>query len=196
MPLPAPRAREFLTGRTITCNGYLRDDSLIDIDGHLLDTRGYDIRNGWRGELKRGEPAHEMWVRLTIDDNLVVREAMCVTDAAPYPTCRAITPNVTRLVGLSVTGGFKKEMRARIGRTEGCTHVIALIEAMSAVAVHAIAGKRREQGYDAMLSSFGARDAGRHPLIDTCHSYAADSEIVRRIWPASYRPKTTAADDR
>ena len=189
MPLSEPRPREFLTGRTITCNGYLRDDGLIDIEGHLVDTRGYDTNNEWRGALRKGEPAHEMWVRLTIDDTLVVREASCATDAAPYPTCREITPNVARLVGLAITGGFKKQMRERIGRTEGCTHVVALIEALSAVAVHALAGKRRGEGRDAMLGTYGTRDPQRHPLVDTCHSYAADSPIVRRLWPESYRPK-------
>ena len=189
MPLPTPHAREFLTGRTIACNGYLRDDGLIDIEGHLVDARGYDIRNDWRGEVKRGEPAHEMWVRLTIDDDLVVREASCATDAAPYPTCREITPNVARLVGLAIVGGFKKQVRSRIGGTEGCTHVLALIEAMSSVAVHALAGKRRGHGRDVMLGSYGTRDSRRHPLIGTCHSYAADSEIVRRLWPESYRPR-------
>jgi hypothetical protein len=80
------------------------------------------------------------------------------------------------------------------GATQGCTHVLALIEAMSSVAVHALAGKRRELGQEAMLGTYGTRAAGRHPLVDTCHSYAADSEIVRRLWPASYRPRLDDAD--
>jgi hypothetical protein len=67
--------------------------------------------------------------------------------------------------------------------------VLALIEAMSSVAVAALAGKRRGQGRDVMLGSYGTRDSQRHPLIGTCHSYAEDSEIVRRLWPESYRPK-------
>jgi hypothetical protein len=196
MPLPIPRIRELLTSRTITCNGYLRDDGLIDVEGHLVDTRAYDTANEWRGTVKSGEPAHEMWVRLTVDDGLVVREAACATDSAPYPTCKEITPNVSRLVGLEILGGFKKQVRERIGATQGCTHVLALIEAMSPVAVHALAGKRRELGQDAMLGTYGTRDPRRHPLVDTCHSYAADSEIVRRLWPESYRPYARARDDR
>ncbi len=40
MPLPAARPRELLTRRTITCNGYLRDDGLLDVEGHLVDARG------------------------------------------------------------------------------------------------------------------------------------------------------------
>jgi hypothetical protein len=194
MPLPAPNPRELLTGRTIACNGFLRDDGLIDIEGRLVDVRGYDVANEWRGNVPQGSPAHEMWVRLTIDDELVVREVACSTDAAPYPTCREVPPNVARLIGLSIIGGFKKQVRARIGGTAGCTHILALIEAMSSVAVQALAGKRRGDGRDAMLGTYGTRAAGRHPLVDTCHSYAADSEVVKRLWPQSYRAKTASPE--
>jgi hypothetical protein len=188
MPLPVPRSRELLTGRTITCNGYLRDDGRMDIEGHLVDVRGYDTANDWRGPVRRGEPAHEMWVRLTIDDQLSICEAACSSDAVPYPTCREVPPNLQRLVGLSVSGGFKKQVRALIGGTEGCTHILALIDAMSSVAVHALAAKRRDQGRDVMLGSYGTRADASHPLVDSCHSYAADSPIVKVLWPASYRP--------
>jgi hypothetical protein len=190
MPLSEPHPREFLTGRTITCNGYLRDDGLVEIEGRLVDVRGYPTPfNGWRDTVPTGQPVHEMWVRIAFDDTLTIRFAECATDSAPYPTCREITPNVGRLVGLTIVGGFKKQARARIGGTEGCTHVLALIDAMSSVAVHALAGSRRSQGRDTMLGTYGTRDPTRHPLVDSCHSYAADSEIVQKLWPDSYRPK-------
>ncbi len=195
MSLPQPRPREFLTGRTLTCNGFLRDDGRIDIEGRLVDVRGYDVRNDWRGNVAKGEPAHEMWVRFTIDDQLVIQEVACSTVAAPYPSCRDVPPNLARLAGLRITGGFKKQVRERIGGTEGCTHILALIDAMSSVAVHALAGKRRGDGRDTMLGTYGTRDANRHPLVDTCRSYAADSEVVKRLWPQSYRPKTSASED-
>ncbi len=195
MPLPPPRNRELLTGRALTCNGFLRDDGLIDIEGRLVDVRGYDVCNDWRGNVPKGEPAHEMWVRLTIDDQLIIREVACSTIAAPYPSCRDVPPNVGRLTGLRITGGFKKQVRQRIGGTEGCTHILALIEAMSSVAVHALAGTRRGDGRDSMLGTYGTREAGRHPLVDTCHSYAADSEVVKRLWPLSYRAKPGTAED-
>ena len=189
MPLPEARPREVLTERTITCNGYLRDDGLVDVEGHLVDVRGYDTANDWRGAVPRGAPIHEMWVRLTLDDGLVIREAVAATDAAPYPRCREPLPKLERLVGLVIAGGFKKQARARIGGIEGCTHVLALIDAMSNVAVHALAGKRRDQGRDTMLGTYGTRAGSDHPLVGSCHSYAPDSPIVAKLWPASYRAK-------
>jgi hypothetical protein len=123
MPLPPPAPREFLTRRTVTCEGFNRADGLMDVEGHLVDVRGYDMNNEWRGHLKAGAAAHDMWVRLTIDEQLTIVEAVSSTDGAPYPSCRDITPHTQRLVGLKIVGGFKREMRARIGNTEGCTRM-------------------------------------------------------------------------
>ena len=74
MPLPPPVPREFLTRRTVTCEGYSRADGLMDVEGHLVDVRGYDTNNEWRGCLKEGDAAHDMWVRLTIDEQLTIVE--------------------------------------------------------------------------------------------------------------------------
>ena len=43
MPLPPSVPRELLTRRTVTCEGYSRADGLMDIEGHLVDVRGYDM---------------------------------------------------------------------------------------------------------------------------------------------------------
>src|SRR5260370_10187867 len=161
MPLPPSVPREFLTRRTVTCEGYLRADGLMDIEGHLVDVRGYDTNNEWRGRLKAGEPAHDMWVRLTIDEELTIVEAVSCTDGAPYPSCRDVTPHTQRLVGLKIAGGFKREMRARIGHTECCTHIVALMEEMAGVAIQTLAGRRRGPGPREQLSTCTARDPGR-----------------------------------
>jgi hypothetical protein len=189
MPLSTAAPREFLTRRTMTCEGYAREDGLLDIEGRLLDQRGFDFENDWRGRVKAGAPVHEMWVRLTVDDGLIIRAVESVTAAAPYPSCREIAPNMQKLVGLRIAGGFKQEMRALVGNTQGCTHVVALVEVMANVAVQALAGKRRGQDRDTVLNTFNTRDASRPALIDTCHSYAADSPVVQRLWPMHYRPR-------
>lgn len=189
MPLPAPSPRELLTRRTITTEGHLRDDGLVDIEGHLTDVRGYDTGNEWRGQVQRGEPAHEMWVRFTVDDQLSIVAVECSTDAAPYPICREVPPNLQRLVGVSIAGGFKKEVRARVGGTEGCTHILALIDVMASVAVQAVAGKKRHQGREALLDTYGTRSGeGGRGLVGTCRSYAPESPIVKSLWPEAYRP--------
>jgi len=190
MPLSAPVAREPLTRRTITCEGFARADGLLEIEGHLVDQRSFDQGNEWR-TVKAGGPIHDMWMRLTIDQNLVIRAVESTTDSAPYPSCREVTPNFQRLVGLGISGGFKQEMRSRVGHTAGCTHIVVLLDVLAGVAVQTIAAIRFKTGSGDALEVFGARDRTKPPLIDSCYSYAADGPVVRRLWPAHYRPPSS-----
>lgn len=174
----------------MTCEGYVREDGLLEVEGHLVDVKGYDHAYGWRPPVLAGQPIHEMWVRLTFDDGLTIRAIASATDHAPFPTCREIAPNLKRLLGLKIAGGFKQQMRARVGHTEGCTHVVTLLEAMANNAIQTLASRRREQGAEAVLGVFGARDPSRPPLLDTCHSYASYSPVVAERWPQFYRPRS------
>ena len=49
MPLTEPAARELLHTRVIDMRGYIRDDGLWDIEGHLTDNKSY----GYDGRLPR-----------------------------------------------------------------------------------------------------------------------------------------------
>ena len=91
MPLSPPASRKHLHTRTVTCYGYQRDDGLWDIEGHLVDVKTYGFDNDHRGVVNAGEPVHEMWLRLSIDDDLEIQECEAVTDHAPYAMCPDIT---------------------------------------------------------------------------------------------------------
>jgi hypothetical protein len=189
MPLSPPAPRQLLNRREITCEGFQRDDGLIDVEGRLRDSRGYDIEGQATRSVKQGDAVHDMWVRLTLDETLTVREVDCATDATPYETCHLAAPNMQRLLGISVAAGFKKEVRSRIGRTAGCTHIVSLIDAMATVAMHAMVAARRHHGRDAVRDTFEPRADGAPPLLDSCISLASDSPVVQRLYPEYYRPK-------
>lgn len=195
MPLPPPTAREPLTKRTITCEGFRREDGLLEIEGRLVDTRGYVHDYGWRPPIPQGGAIHEMLVRMTLDGEGKIVAIVAVTEAAPYPTCREVAPNLARLIGLKIAGGFKQAMRDRVGRTAGCTHVVTLLEAMANNAVQTMAASVKGDGAHAVIDRFGVRDRSRHPLLDTCHTYAADGPIVAKIWPHLHRPRDGAPDE-
>ena len=162
---------------------------MLDIEGHLVDTRGHETHTARSGALPAGAPVHDMWVRLTVDDELIIRAAVSATESSPYLRCTEVTPNTSQLVGLKVSSGFKREMHARIGNTQGCTHIVTLIEALATVAVQTLVGKQRDAHPDRRFAVFGARGAGsRPPLIDSCHTYSADSPVTQTLWPAYYRP--------
>jgi hypothetical protein len=186
MPLSPPASpRQHIHTRQIHCLGYRRADGLWDIEGHLGDTKTYAFTNDYRGRVEPGEPIHEMWVRLTVDDDLVVRGIEAVTDKSPFSVCSAITPNFTRLIGLSVRPGFLSKVRERLGGIEGCTHLVELMGPIATTAYQTIYPHRQQQ----------ARERGDAPpqptkerprLIGTCHAFRTDGEIVKRLWPDYY----------
>ena len=81
MSLSRSVARRHIHTRSIECHGYLRDDGLWDIEGSLIDRKSYSFDNIDRGGVAAGEPIHSMVVRLTVDEDLVVREAEAFTTA-------------------------------------------------------------------------------------------------------------------
>ena len=92
MPLPNGSPRKHVHTRAIEYRGYEREDGLWDIEAHMADTKTYEFKNDWRGPVKVGEPLHEMLLRVTIDDEFIIRDVVAVTDNSPFEMCPDITP--------------------------------------------------------------------------------------------------------
>jgi hypothetical protein len=177
MPLSKPAPRKPIHTRQVVCKGYEREDGLWDIEGHLVDTKAVPHARRHGGTPRKpGEPVHEMWLRLTIDLDMVVHDAEAVTDTGPHPTCGDITVNFKRLIGLQIGPGWRKEIRARVGGVEGCTHIVEMLGPLGTTAFQAT-GRAREE-----------RNAGK-PItkkpyqIGSCHIYKEDSPAVMQRWP-------------
>lgn len=115
MPLPESQAREELHTRQITCTGYHRDDKLWDVDAHITDVKTYSFENSHRGTIHSGEPVHEMWIRLTVDEQLVLRDCIAVTDYSPYHCCPDITPIFKKLIGEKIAAGWTRRVKELVG---------------------------------------------------------------------------------
>src|ERR1700674_3976428 len=173
MPLPAPAPRKLVHTRTITCCGYERTDGLWDIEGHLTDvkTGRHLSRHGGR-ERGRGQPIHDMWIRLTVDLDLLIHDVDALTDQGPYPVCGDITPHFKRLKGVTVGAGWRKQVQARLGGIEGCTHLVELLGPVATTAFQATVRARDER-------SAGKPHAKRPYQINSCHAYREDGDAVR-----------------
>lgn len=185
MPLSAPAARSVIHTRRVECSGYARDDGLWDIEGHLVDVKSRDIPTVERdsGRIAAGEPLHEMWIRLTVDLELVIHAVEVVTDWGPYRGCGAIAPGFRVLEGVQIKAGFTQKTRELLGGTRGCTHMVELLGPVATTAFQTIYAARERH------SPAGAD--GRKPgLVDSCHMYASDGRIVRARWPAFYTGST------
>ena len=180
MPLSAPVARKPMHSRRIRCDGYLRDDGLWDIEAHLVDTKPYDMNNMDRpgGKILAGEHLHEMWIRLTVDDDLWVQAVEAVTDHSPYTVCPDITPNFQRLVGERIKGGWTQRTRELLGGVQGCTHLVELLGPLATTAFQTI--------YPARARREAPKSGHKPPLIDTCHAYRSDGPLVQSRWPEHY----------
>ena len=185
MPLSPALSRQHIHTRQVDCRGYRRDDGLWDIEGHLTDTKTYAFDNDYRGRIEAGEPVHDMWVRVTVDDNLIVRRVEAVTDKSPFAVCPAITPNFARLEGLSIRPGFLSQVRERLGGVEGCTHLVELMGPIATTAYQTIYPYRRRLT-QASGDALPQPPKERPRLIGTCHAFRSDGEIVKQLWPDYY----------
>jgi hypothetical protein len=186
MPLSSPVAREPLHKRRIECRGFRRADGLYDIEGHIVDTKTYSFPNDFRGEILAGEALHEMWIRLTVDDEMRVQGVEAVTDAAPYRACPEITPNFQALKGLRIAPGWTQAVKDRLGGVQGCTHLVELLGPVATVAYQTLVSIRKKHLADT--------PKGKRPsVLDTCHAYSSKGDVVREKWPEFYTgPAATA----
>ncbi|MDZ7842751.1 MAG: DUF2889 domain-containing protein [Gammaproteobacteria bacterium] len=179
MPLSPPSDREPIHERRVECRGYRRSDGLWDVEGHIVDIKTYDFDNTERGHVAAGTPVHEMWVRITIDDDFLIHDAEASTEHAPYGVCPQAAPGMEKLKGVRIGAGWRREINKRVGGTLGCTHLRELLGPMATTAFQTIAPIK--------MKDRKPSPGKRPPLLGTCHAYAPDSPVVKRLWPEHYR---------
>lgn len=185
MPLPKPQNRKLMHTRTFDCKGYEREDGLWDIEGHLTDTKAYTwVNRSGGGDLPAGYPAHDMWIRLTIDLHMNIHDAIALTEVGPYAPCGDITKKFAQLKGMRIERGWTKGLKDIIGQANGCTHQWELLGRVAAVAYQTTNNARQAKH---------PRKPGEIPrTFNTCHMYAPESEETLRRWPDLYTgPKKT-----
>ncbi len=187
MPLTNSAPRKLMHRRLITCQGYLRRDGLWDIEGHLLDTKTFNFRNRDRGgEIKPGEPVHDMWLRLTMDHDFLIHDVEAVMDYSPFNLCPRIGEAFKKLKGLRIGPGWNRKTKELLGGIQGCTHLVELLGPLATTAYQTIYGAHAE-------NEDAQPQRGKPGILDTCHALASDSEVVRDYWPRFYTGKDRAA---
>lgn len=176
MPLPIPGTRTPHHTRKVICEGFEREDGLWDIEASLLDTKPYLFPNHEKNGVQPGEPIHHMHLRLTIDLDFLIHGVAVAMDDTPFRICRQVEHNIRKLEGVRIGPGWLREVRARIPKTDGCTHVLDLLNPIATVA------------YQSMHLALEARanaseNRAPPPILDQCHSLARTSEVVKIKWP-------------
>jgi hypothetical protein len=203
MPLNRPQPREAIHKRAIEINGFRRADGLFDLEAHLTDTKTFGQTNYDRGYIAVGEPIHDMWLRLTIDETMLIVDAAAASDKTPYVMCPAAAPNFSLLVGLQIKAGFLRDANHRVGGTAGCTHLRELLQQMATTAFQTInpAKVRQEMraedaaeilGSDKVDARITEKMGGPPKILNTCLAYADTGPLVKRRWPELYKGRNAA----
>jgi hypothetical protein len=171
MPLSPAAPRNLLHLRDIQLRGYTREDGLVDIEAHMTDIRTESFANEDRGGIRAGEPLHDMWMRITVDRDMVIQACEAAMDSTPHHFCAGAAPNVERLVGLRIGPGFIKAAVARINRTEGCTHLRELLQPIATVAYQTFFGIRDQNGVPRGL---------RPGALNSCYALDENGPVVAR----------------
>ena len=183
MPLPPSIDRDLLHFRDIDCRGYRRSDGLWDIEGHIVDTKSYSYDEPFGKKVEAGSPVHAMWVRLTIDEELVIHEAVAVSDVTPYETCQLAAPALSRLKGIKIGPGWWREVQARVGGAVGCTHIVELLRPLATTAFQT-------------LTVLDPYETGMQPdtpprWLDSCVAHSSQSPVTKTLFPAYYKGPST-----
>jgi DUF2889 family protein len=176
MPLPAAVSRKRLHTRRVAYEGFRRDDGLFDIEGHLTDVKDHDYAL-LTGVRPAGVPVHDMWARITVGTDYIIRTIEVRTDGMPYETCDRIEPAYGKLVGASLLHGFRKTLSETMGGVRGCSHVTELLMHAPTAAIQMFAGLRREI----------EPGEGKPFQLDRCHALETTTDAVRRYYPQWYR---------
>ena len=181
MPLSPPVTREPIQTRSMECACFRRTDGLWDVEGHLTDVAAYDFPNYYRGIIHAGEPIHDMWIRLTLDENVEIRAVEVRMDGVPYGGCPGIEPAFQKLKGLRIGPGWNRRVRDLLGGAKGCIHVVDLLKPVATVGFKTV--KREAAKRDRPPAE---RTDDSPYQINSCHMLASDGPLVRERWPDRY----------
>ncbi|QWD91149.1 DUF2889 domain-containing protein [Polynucleobacter sp. MWH-Braz-FAM2G] len=175
--LSDPKPRSLLHTREITFQGFAREDGLWDIEGHLKDFKANPFQTSTK-TWQPGEAFHDMWVRVTVNQELVIKEIEVVMDRHPHPECTEVIPPMDALIGSRLGKGWRKTIDSHLGGIKGCTHLRELLANLATAAFQSIPG------------SFSDPEGNKPPLyLGTCKSWDFNGPVVMRVFPKFYQWK-------
>ena len=119
MPLPpsASRTPVPIHMRDVKYRGYAREDGMWDVEAELIDQKTYDIELHGERKVPAGKPIHHMWIRLTIDADMVVHGIEAAMDDHPLGHCPEATKSMQKMLGCCIARGWRR--RRQPGRRGG-----------------------------------------------------------------------------
>jgi hypothetical protein len=182
--LPPPAARKPVHTRTVTFEGYSREDGLWDVEAEMRDTKAYAMETLDGAALVPGQPIHHMKIRMTLDDGYVIRDLQAVTIDAPFGECQAGVPPLQQMVGVRIGKGWREVIESRLGGVRGCTHLRELLFSMATPAFQTI-----PHFTEHVRGPVPVQEGNPPMFMGRCIAWDFDGAVVKRVAPefAGYR---------
>ena len=179
MPLSPPVPRTARHVRRVTYQGFERADGLWDIEGELHDSKTADHpdRHIPDGVRRAGQPIHHMWLRVTVDTQLVVRAIESAMDTVPLYDCPEAQRALQAMVGCGMARGWRQAIQTHLGGVASCTHLRELLFNLATAAFQTIQGAFEAQG----------DQPPRH--LGQCTGWSFEGRAMREFYPQFYRLK-------
>lgn len=176
MPLSAPVPRKTSHIRRVTYQGYEREDGLWDMEAELHDSKAHDMPSfRHQGVRLAGDPIHHMWLRVTIDRQLVVHVIEAAMDAHPLQDCPQARPALQGMVGACMARGWRQAIAQHMGGVASCTHLRELLFNMATAA------------FQTLPAAFGGGDPDTPPRhLGQCTGWDFEGNGVKEYFPQFY----------
>lgn len=167
--------RERMHRRSITSEGYLRDDGLWDIEARMIDLKTYDVYREFDGSrVPSGSPFHDISVKLTIDDQFLIHDISVAMSAFPFPSCGGAEPSFEQIKGTRIGPGWNRWLKKTFAGKVGCTHVLELLPVAATTA------------FQTMWQPLAKKYPAAVPkaligLVNTCHGWSEDGPMVQKL---------------
>jgi hypothetical protein len=176
MPLSAPVPRKTSHIRRVTYQGYEREDGLWDMEAELHDSKAHDMPSfRHQGVRLAGDPIHHMWLRVTIDRQLVVHAIEAAMDAHPLQDCPQARPALQGMVGACMARGWRQAIAQHLGGVASCTHLREVLFNMATAA------------FQTLPAAFGGGDPDTPPRhLGQCTGWDFEGNGVKEYFPQFY----------
>ena len=174
------QGRRLIHQRRIECLGYLRADDLWDIEGRLDDSKTHPVPLFEGGIVAAGQTYHGMLIRLTLDDQLIIREVEVSMSDVPTSECRGAAPAYQKLLGERIGPGFSQRIKELFGGIGGCVHLTELLLPIATTALQTIPMGR------ALVAPRDEHDTAAYSrapseLVGICHALRPTGPIALTI---------------
>ena len=167
-----PVARSPRHVRRVNFQSFEREDGLWDIEAELLDTKAVDMpRANGQGIRKAGEPIHHMFIRCTVDTQLVVHAIEASMPSHPFGGCTGALQAMQKMVGCSMARGWRKSIETHLGQVSGCTHLRELLGNMATAA------------FQSIISAFTTTPEQPPAYLGRCTGWDFNGEAVATFYP-------------